>query len=300
MATALTLVMPLQKRADISVSDFYDYWLNAHITLPARFPGIRSIWLNMTSFADSKWPAVPGTSSRPGPEDEIHGIPEADFATLADLDTFIKAATVQWSDGIHFLAEEITYRSLGENSQTVVEKSNPAPDGHDGYLRHYVFLRKKPNVSVADFRKFVSEQLVPAYAKSPDILKLRSHLFEEVEGTLEHAGVAMFKPKERQYQACVEVVLKDESALARFAASPAWTETVGRLGELAEAVHGLRATRTFTSKIDGQITLLGVRGVAVSDIIKKLSKVSPNQTHEDVSKLYVTGAHHVLHEHAKG
>ena len=155
MSDALTLVMPLKKRADISVSDFYDYWLNAHVTLPARFPGIRSIWLHMTSFEDSKWPAVPGTSSRPGPEDEFEGVPEATFATFPDLDVFIKAATVQWSDGIHFLAEEITYKSLEGHSETVVEKAGlslGAPDGHDGLLRHLVFLRKKANVSVADFR----------------------------------------------------------------------------------------------------------------------------------------------------
>jgi hypothetical protein len=34
----LTLVMPLQARRGMTAADFYEYWLNAHVTLPARFP----------------------------------------------------------------------------------------------------------------------------------------------------------------------------------------------------------------------------------------------------------------------
>jgi hypothetical protein len=43
-ADCLTLVMPLQARAGMTSHDFYEYWLNAHVTLPARFPGISSIF----------------------------------------------------------------------------------------------------------------------------------------------------------------------------------------------------------------------------------------------------------------
>jgi pimeloyl-ACP methyl ester carboxylesterase len=43
---ALTLVIPLRAKATMSLPDFYQYWLNAHVTLPPRFPGISSIWLH--------------------------------------------------------------------------------------------------------------------------------------------------------------------------------------------------------------------------------------------------------------
>jgi hypothetical protein len=32
-ADCLTLVMPLRARAGMTASDFYEYWLNAHVTL---------------------------------------------------------------------------------------------------------------------------------------------------------------------------------------------------------------------------------------------------------------------------
>jgi hypothetical protein len=81
-ADCLTLVMPLQARAGMSTHDFYEYWLNAHVTLPARFPGISSIWLHAVSFDDAIWPRLPGVSHRPPPEDEFQGVPEATFVTL--------------------------------------------------------------------------------------------------------------------------------------------------------------------------------------------------------------------------
>jgi hypothetical protein len=83
-----------------------------------------------------------------------------------------------------------------------------------------VFLRRRGDVPVAELRRFVTDTLVPSYAQSPEILKLRRHLFEEVEVTLDHPGVAMSKPLERQYQAALEVVVADQDSLSRFAALP--------------------------------------------------------------------------------
>src|ERR1039457_7028251 len=60
-ADCLTLVMPLQARAGMSTHDFYEYWLNAHVTLPARFPGISSIWLHAVSFGDATQTVSDGT-----------------------------------------------------------------------------------------------------------------------------------------------------------------------------------------------------------------------------------------------
>jgi hypothetical protein len=54
--------MPLQARSGITTDDFYEYWLNAHVTPPARFPGISSIFLHSTSFDDATWPQLPGVS----------------------------------------------------------------------------------------------------------------------------------------------------------------------------------------------------------------------------------------------
>lgn len=157
----------------------------------------------------------------------------------------------------------------------------------EGTLRHLVFLRGRPEVSVELLRGFVTDTLLPAYAKSPEILKLRRHLFEEIEVTLDHPGVRMSKPLERQYQAALEVVVADEEALSTFATSPAWNETVDGLARHCEAVHAARADRCITTKYRGAITLAGVRGVAVAHIIGRLGAQS--QRESDVSTLFLPG-----------
>lgn len=282
----LTLVLPLRAKDGMSVDDFYDYWLNVHVTLPPRFPGIRSIWLHIVSFDRQRWPRLPGVSFRPEPEDEFHGVPEATFATLHDLGEFQAYSDLQMKDGINFLQEQIAYRSLGGNSMTVVDKVDRAPDGNDGLLRHLVFLRKRSQLPVEEFRDFVTGVLLPTFAESEHVLKLRQHLFEEVELTLDHPGVGMFKPIERQYQAAFEIVFTEEAALADFVKSPAWTDVAGRLAQHCEAVHAARVDRCITTKIDGHITLAGVRGVAVADTIARLA--AENQRDPEVSKLFLS------------
>jgi len=65
---ALTLVIPLRAKAGMSLPDFYQYWLNAHVTLPPRFPGISSIWLHVVSFDQQRWPRQTIGQNR-----QIHG-----------------------------------------------------------------------------------------------------------------------------------------------------------------------------------------------------------------------------------
>jgi hypothetical protein len=296
---ALTLVIPLRSRADLRLDDFYDYWLNAHVTLPPRFPGIDSIWLHVVSFDGSRWPGLPGVSHRPDPEDEFHGVPEATFRTMEGLEAFQDASRVQMEDGINFLGEMIAYRSLGGHSATAVDKLDTgAPDGHDGLLRHLLFLRRRPEVPVAELNRFVTATLVPTWAEAPQILKLRRHLFEEVEVTLDHPGVVMSKPLDRQYQAALEVAVADDVALDEFAASPAWSATADDLVAHCAAIHAVRVDRCITTKHQGEITLAGVRGVAVADVIRRLG--ADSQREPDVSAMFLasptsrsqTGAQH--------
>jgi hypothetical protein len=181
-ADCLTLVMPLQARSGLTPDDFYEYWLNAHVTLPARFPGISSIFLHSTSFDDVAWPRLPGVSHRPPPEDDFWGVPEATFVTLEGLADFQAASKVQMDDGINFLQEMIAYRSIADATQTAADRTG-LPAAH------------------------------------------------------------------------------------------------------CSAVHVARDSRCITTKYQGTITLAGVRGVAVADVIRRLGAAS--QLDDEVSALFL-------------
>jgi len=296
-ADCLTLVMPLKARADMTRHDFYEYWLNAHVTLPARFPGINSIFLHCVSFDDADsnagWPRLPGVSDRPPPQDEFEGVPEATFVTMEGLAEFQAASKVQMDDGINFLQELIAYSSIADNTATVSDQTGTkAPDGHDSFVRHLLFLRRRDEIPVEQFRSFVAQTLAPGLAASPDVLKVRRHLFEEVETTLDHPGVRMSRPLNRQYQAAIEVANQDQAALDRFTTGKEWTQLKGQVTTHCEAVHAARVSRCITTKYQGTITLAGVRGVAVADVIRRFG--ADSQLDDEVSALFLPTPAHVL------
>jgi len=282
----LTLVLPLRAKDGLSLPDFYDYWLNAHVTLPPRFPGISSIWLHAVSFDAQTWPQIAAVSSRPAAKDEFHGVPEAAFATSDGLAAFQAASGLQMDDGVNFLAEQIAYASLDGHTRTEIDRTDePAPDGHDTWVRHLLFLRRRPEVTVEELRRFVVEEMAPALTASPEVLKVRRHLFEPVEVTLDHPGVGMWKPEDRQYQAAVEVVVTDAAGLARLAGSQMWTTLASSVAHHCQAVHAARVTRCITTKSQGRITVAGVRGVAAADVIHRLG--ADNQRQPAVSALFL-------------
>jgi EthD domain len=283
VSDALTLVMPLRKKDGMTVAEFRQYWLDVHVTLPARYPGLRSVYLHLVSFADSHWPAVDGVDAAPAEADEFHGVPEATFAQMDDLVAFQDASHHQMVDGINFLSEMLAYPSVGDHSETVVDVTDPAPDGTDGLLRHLLFLRRRPEIDVDTFRFWVADELAPMLAQHTQ--KVRRHLLEEIEVTLDHPGTVMSKPLDRQYQACVEVVLPDVAALAVLAASPAWAQIAAGVRAHCAAVHAPLVERCIASRHDGRITLAGLRGVSVADTIIRLQ--AENQMNHAVSRIFV-------------
>lgn len=283
MPDALTLVMPLRKKEGMTVAEFRQYWLDVHVTLPARYPGLHSVFLHLVSFAGSRWPVVDGVGAAPDAADEFHGVPEATFVRMEDLAAFQAASHYQMVDGINFLSEMLAYPSVGEHSQTLADATDPVPDGTDGLLRHLLFLRRRDDVDVAAFRAWVADEFAPALAGHA--LKVRRHLLEEIEVALDHPGTVMSKPLDRQYQACVEVAFAGEAALAELAASPAWATIADGVRAHCVAVHAPLVERCIASRYEGRITLAGLRGVSVADLITRLK--AENQVNPAVSRIFV-------------
>ena len=62
----------------------------------------------------------------------------------------------------------------------------------------------------------------------------------------------------------------DAAALDALAANETWARTTDALALVCSAVHACRVDRTTTTKHDGRITLTGIRGVQVADLIRRL------------------------------
>jgi len=86
--------------------------------------------------------------------------------------------------------------------------------------------------------------------------------------------------------------MADGDSLDRFAASPAWSMIAADVAAHCAAVHAARVNRCITTKYQGTITLAGVRGVAVADVIRRLRASS--QLDDEVSALFLPAPARVL------
>ena len=277
---AMTLVIPLRAKEGMTVADFYEYWLNAHVTLPPRSRASAASGCTPCRSTEL-WPTVPGVSTgrnRARSSMASRRRPSARSATSASSR---RPRGCRWRTGSTSCPRCSPTPASANTRQSATRPTRagrprrpgatpavPAPSpGHAG--RGFPAPRRR------DAR--------PWPGGLTQVLKLRRHLFEPLDVTLDHPGVRMTKPLDRQYQAALEVVVKDEAA---------WpTSPPRRPGADAEPRWSLRrgaprrVDRCITTKYDGTITLAGVRGVAVADVIPRLGAES--QRDPEVSPLFL-------------
>jgi hypothetical protein len=287
----LTFLYTLRRRAAIPPDLFYSYWRDTHCQVSARLPGQHSLWIHFLDFERGRlWPEVPGVGHELAPEDRFDGVPEPVFLAEDDITAFARAMEPLEDDEVNIFEETIGYRALGDNSRTYLDRlPDPAPVFDEGVLRFLLFCKQADGVDAGSFRAFMRERLIPAWASSEELLKLRMHLLEPyVNGQLlmDSTGVSHDKPADKQYQACLEVVFPDALALCRFAASPAWLPDEQRA--FIREQHPFLVWRRYCMRYRGELTLTGRRTAAVAEQILRVGAL--NQVGPAVTSL-LDGAH---------
>ncbi len=274
----LTMIFSLKKRPGIPLDLFYNYWVNAHAAqIAARLPGIDHLWLHEISYEDGQvWPHTPGVEFHLAPEHRFEGVPEPCFETEEHLHAFLGAMEPLMTDEANVFEETVAYQSLGDNSTTYVDDTPPSFEA-PRLLKFLLFLRKADGVSVEDFRKYLSDELAPAWARADEVKKLRLHRFEPYRDDSEMAdasAVSALAPPPRRYDAMIEIAFENGLDLARFAKSPVWTEDHKRRAEFIAACHAFKVNVTHNLKRDGGLTFEGLRTPIIAKSIEQVTAIS--------------------------
>ena len=235
------------------------------------------------------WPHVPKIERDLAPEDRFDGVPEVVFLTAQDVEAFGVAMAPLEGDEVNIFEETIAYRSLGENSLTLVDRlADPAPDLDEGVLRFLVFCQRSAEIGGEGFRGWLRAELGPRWAACEEVLKLRLHLLEpyvEENLLMDSGGVSHEKPSTKQYQACFEIVFADALALRRFAAGRAFSAE--EQGRHMRAQHPFLVWRRHCMRYHGRPTLTGLRTAAVAEQIHRVGAL--NQLSAEVLGLIAPG-----------
>lgn len=173
--------------------------------------------------------------------------PEVTALLLADIELIVERST--------------TYRSVGDNARTHVDRTEGVPTGPVAHPTYGLFLRARG--AQEPFRAALRE-LAARWSADPGVLRLRLNLFDVPDMEAERRAGYPVKthPVDQQYQAWIELVLADPGVAAGLAADG--------LAEHVATLHAYPVPAVYTFVHDGAPTLIGLRGFAAHEAITAL------------------------------
>jgi hypothetical protein len=171
---------------------------------------------------------------------------EAKAQLLADIELIVDRST--------------TYRVVGDNGRTLVDATGIAmPQGPVREPTYALFLRQRGEE--AAFRA-VLRALAAAWASAEGVRRLRLSLFEvpDMEAERKAGYPVKTHPPAQQYQAWMDLTVREEGVLRRLAQSSGGGAGAGALASALAAIHVYPVRVVYTSVYAGAPTLVGLRG----------------------------------------
>jgi hypothetical protein len=275
----------LWKRRGMALELFDDYWRNVHGPVCARLPGQYQYWqLHVAHSGGGIWPQIPGIQYDSPDDAQFDGIAELTFRTADDRTTWFSAAAILMDDEHNLFRKAIGYNTGPGNSKTYVD-SIPVgdPNGSLGIPKLHVMVRQADSASVTEFREYM-KAFASTVSANDLVLKLRLHLFEEVDATRpDAAGVAHAEPREESYQAAFEIAFSNRLDMENFFASDAYASAVKDQARFIKQISTFPERDPYTFVYDGKMTLAGQRSSTVAQLIVDAGAV--NQLKPDITAL---------------
>ena len=276
----------LWKRPDISLEVFDEYWRNVHGPVCARLPGQHQYWqFHVAHNPGTVWPTVKGIKSETATEDQFDGIAELTFASESDRQTWFEAASILMDDEHNIFSKAIGYNTDSNNSRTYVDRIiNGVPNGGLDLLKFHVMLQKADSISLEEFRRYLTDNFASVVAQNDSVLKLRLHLFEEVDNSRsDAAGVVHTEPREKQYQAAFEIAFANSLEKERFFSSKEYQKATKKQGEYIKRIACFPERTAYTFVYEGQMTLAGQRSSTAAKLISEVGAI--NQLEKNIVSL---------------
>ena len=148
----------------------------------------------------------------------------------------------------------------------------------------HAMVKKADRASVAEFRRYMGETFAPAIAKSPLVLKFRTHLFEEVDASRpDAAGVAHSEPAQENHQAAFEIAFGNRLEMESFLASKEYAAAAENQANYVKQNCVFPERSAYTFVYNGAMTLAGQRSSTVAALITEIG--ATNQLRTDITSL---------------
>lgn len=277
-------VAPTQRRRSITPEVASGYWRDVHGTSITAC-GSLSVYYQHHLEHDNGglWPELPGITHKIEDRYQLDGLAEFGWASEADSQAFGKTfASRKLSHDEQNIFESLVVQVSNDGQNRTLFDSLPDPfaRGTDGLLRVFVCFKRTEGVSNEEFRSHLRENVLPPIAEDSNVLRLRYTFVDDFTlGDWDSPNVDNDIPVGEQYQAFVEIVVSDRTALRRVYESEAFQAAVEALSDVVRHVNAYRSAATYCFVFRKEPTTIGRYGVTRAALIEATGATNMMITH---------------------
>ncbi len=247
----LTSSILLWMRTDQPRHTGMDHWKGPHSGIISATPGLEEYrQIHLAEHNPGRWPATAGVQTSIPADRKIDGVAEVTFrSALAPLQGR-KQTKLAYADEINVFRRTLLYAGP-PNSSRWYEVNAP---GQRVGARALVYLRRSSGVGAGEFRRFVTNQLVPALAGTGMLRELRTQTFLPwIQKLWDTPNVAHDNPRDQRFHASVSLGFTDTAARAAFFTGDAVGRLSGQVVPLVSAIHAYDVATALTYVKNGEI-----------------------------------------------
>jgi len=241
----------LWMRTDQPRQQGMNYWKGPHSKIISATPGMDEYrQVHLAAINPGLWPATPDVETAIPTDRRIDGVADVTFQSLLSPLLGRKQTRLAFKDEINVFRRTLLYAGPPNSTRWY----HVAPRGEQTGARALVYLRRRDGVGTRAFRKYFTDELVPALANTGALTELRTEVFMPWNEKLwDTPNVAHDNPADQRFHASVVLGFADASARAAFFDSVEIAKLSDELPTFASAVHAYEVSEALTYVRDGEV-----------------------------------------------
>jgi hypothetical protein len=196
------------------------------------------------------WPAISGVETVIPAERRIDGVAEVTFTSVLSPLRGRTQTRLAYKDEVNVFGRTLLYAGPPKSAHWY----DVASPGEKVGARSLIYLRRRDGVKTSAFRRFLTDDLVPALLKTGALRELRTQVFMPwIERFWDTPNVAHDNPTGQRFHASLILGFADTSALRAFFGSAEIAAVSSQLPEFLSAVHAYEVTEALTYVKDGKV-----------------------------------------------
>lgn len=234
----------LWMRTDQPRQQGMDHWKGPHSKIISATPGFEEYrQIHLAATNPGLWPAISGVETAIPVERRIDGVAEVTFKSVLAPLRGRKQTRLAYKDEVNVFRRTLLYAGPPNSARWY----DVAGSGEKAQARALIYLRRRDDVRTGAFRRFLTEEFVPALASTGVLKELRTQVFMPWNERLwKTPDVAHDNPTDQRYHASVILGFTDAGALRAYFASDAVAELSSRLARFVSAIHAYEVSEALT------------------------------------------------------